>query len=140
VCPERRLSEFQAGLASVAAIHKSAARAIPDSYYLLERTAACDECRKCVGVCPTRAIDLRAAGARLNVHVGAVVLALGFEPFDPAGMPELGFGRYRNVLSAMQYERLASRSGPTQGRVLRPSDGQAPDRIAWLQCVGSRDQ
>ena len=140
VCPEQRVSEFQAGLSNVAAIHKSAPRSIPDSYYLIEKTSTCDTCQKCVEVCPTRAVDLRAASVDLDIHVGVVILALGFQPFDARSMPELGLGRHKNVITSMQYERLASRSGPTEGIVMRPSDGQAPKKIAWLQCVGSRDQ
>jgi heterodisulfide reductase subunit A len=119
VCPEQRVSEFQAGLANVAAIHKSAPRSIPDSYYLIEKSQACDTCQKCVEVCPTRAVDLRAASVDLDIHVGVVILALGFQPFDARSMPELGLGRYKNVITSMQYERLASRSGPTEGVVLR---------------------
>ncbi|MCX6027504.1 MAG: FAD-dependent oxidoreductase, partial [Chloroflexi bacterium] len=140
VCPEQRVSEFQAGLTNVPAIHKSAPRSVPDSYYLIEKTAVCDTCQKCVEVCPTRAVDLRAASVDLDIHVGVVILALGFQPFDARSMPELGLGRHKNVITSLQYERLASRSGPTEGIVMRPSDGQAPKKIAWLQCVGSRDQ
>ncbi len=140
VCPEQRVSEFQAGLSNVAAIHKSAPRSIPDSYYLIEKSPVCDTCQKCVEVCPTRAVDLRAASVDLDIHVGVVILALGFQPFDARSMPELGLGRHKNVITSLQYERLASRSGPTEGIVLRPSDGSMPKKIAWLQCVGSRDQ
>ncbi|MFN3307669.1 MAG: FAD-dependent oxidoreductase, partial [Anaerolineales bacterium] len=76
----------------------------------------------------------------LTVEVGAIILALGFQVFNPSGLEELGFGRYVNVLEAMQYERLASRSGPTEGIIQRPSDHKKPRSILWLQCVGSRDQ
>ena len=65
---------------------------------------------------------------------------MGYQPFDPREMQEFGFGRYPNVITSMQYERLASRSGPTEGVVARPSDGRPPQKIAWLQCIGSRDQ
>jgi heterodisulfide reductase subunit A len=74
------------------------------------------------------------------VRVGAIIMALGYNLSDAAEYEELGYGRYLNVIHSMQYERLASRSGPTEGIVLRPSDGKKPQRIAWLQCVGSRDQ
>jgi heterodisulfide reductase subunit A len=75
-----------------------------------------------------------------DLHVGAIVLSIGYALSDPAEYGELGYGRFPNVIHSMQYERLASRSGPTEGVVLRPSDGKPPKRIAWLQCVGSRDQ
>lgn len=140
VCPESRPSGFQLGLSMRRVIDKSAPRSVPDAYYLLQKTEACDDCRKCVEICPTEAVDLQAQPRRFDLHVGAIILAMGFEPFDPSQMPELGFGRIANVITSMQYERLASRSGPTEGAVRRMSDGKPPQRIAWLQCVGSRDQ
>ncbi len=140
VCPEVRPSGFQLGLSSRKAIDKSAPRSVPDSYYLLERTDNCEDCGECLKVCPTDAIDLNAQPCELQVRVGAIILAMGFQPFNPSEMPELGYGRIPNVITSMQYERLASRSGPTEGVVSRISDGAVPKRIAWLQCVGSRDQ
>jgi heterodisulfide reductase subunit A len=140
VCPEVRPSGFQLGLSTRKAIDKSAPRSIPNAYYLLPKSAACDDCRRCLEVCPTDAIDLQARQAEVELGVGAVILAMGFQPFDPRQMPELGYGRFPNVITSMQYERLASRSGPTEGIVRRLSDGAIPRRIAWLQCVGSRDQ
>src|SRR3972149_2722982 len=107
---------------------------------LLAKPEACDACRRCLEVCPSNAIDLEAGEAELEIGVGAVILAMGFQPFDPRQMPELGYGRFPNVITSMQYERLAPRSGPTEGIVRRLSDGAIPRRIAWLQCVGSRDQ
>ncbi|HMK09888.1 MAG TPA: 4Fe-4S binding protein, partial [Anaerolineales bacterium] len=140
VCPEVRPSGFQIGLSTRKAIDKSAPRSIPNAYYLLRKTASCDACRRCLSVCPAEAIDLEAASSEVEIGVGAVIVAMGFQPFDPAAMPELGYGRVANVITSMQYERLASRSGPTEGIVRRLSDGAIPRRIAWLQCVGSRDQ
>ena len=140
VCPEVRPSGFQLGMSTRKAIDKSAPRSVPNAYYLLEKTAVCDSCRKCVEACPTRAVDLDVRPVETEIQVGAIILAMGFQPFDAAAMPELGYGRIANVITSMQYERLASRSGPTEGIVRRISDGEAPKRIAWLQCVGSRDQ
>jgi heterodisulfide reductase subunit A len=140
VCPVERPSGFQMGLTMRKAISKSAPRAIPDAYYLLDKTETCDDCHRCVDICPTGAVDLAAQPADHAVHVGAVILAVGYETFNPRGMQEYGFGRYPNVVTSMQYERLASASGPTEGHVQRPSDGRLPRRIAWLQCIGSRDQ
>lgn len=140
VCPEIRPSGFQLGLSTRKVIDKSAPRSVPNVYYLLEKTAACDDCLKCLQVCPTDAIDLAATSVEMQIGVGAIILAMGFQPFDPTERPELGYGRIPNVITSMQYERLASRSGPTEGIVRRISDGRVPRRIAWLQCIGSRDQ
>jgi heterodisulfide reductase subunit A len=139
-CPEIRPSGFQLGLSTRKVIDKSAPRSIPNTYYILEKSEVCDSCRECVEVCPTNAVKLDAQAEDLSIHVGAVILAMGFQPYDPSEMPELGFGRIPNVITSMQYERLASRSGPTEGIVRRISDGEIPKRIAWLQCIGSRDQ
>ncbi len=91
-------------------------------------------------VCPSKAIDLDEQPRLLSVDVGAIILALGFQIYDPSELDEYGYRRFPNVLHAMDYERLASRSGPTEGMVVRPSDQCQPKSIAWLQCIGSRDQ
>lgn len=139
VCPVELPDSYQLGIIKRKAAYKIAARATPDAY-VIDRGPYCDDCGLCVEVCPTQAIDLNEQPRLLSFHVGAVILALGFKVFDAGGLEELGYGRYPNVINAMQYERLASRSGPTEGIVKRPSDHTAPRSIAWLQCIGSRDQ
>jgi heterodisulfide reductase subunit A len=138
-CPIELPNEYQRGLTTRKAAYKTSARAAPDTY-VIDRGPYCDDCGKCVEVCPTSAINLDEQPHLMTVEVGAIILALGFQVYDPTELEELGYGRYPNVLHAMQYERLASRSGPTEGIVLRPSDNQRPKSIAWLQCIGSRDQ
>ncbi len=101
--------------------------------------AGCSECYNCVPACLPKAIRHDEAGEDLALEVGAVVLAPGFEQFKPALKGEFGHGRYANVLSSLEYERLLAASGPTQGHIKRPSDGTDPKRIAWIQCVGSRE-
>lgn len=139
VCPVDLPDAYQYGLVRRKAAYKMAARAIPDAY-VIDRGPYCDECGRCVEVCPTKAINLGEQPRLESLHVGAIILALGFKTYDPSGLEELGYGRYPNVVNAMTYERLASRSGPTEGIVQRPSDNRSPRSIAWLQCIGSRDQ
>ena len=100
----------------------------------------CSECYQCVVACQAKAIDHTMKEEELEVEVGSVVLAPGFEPFDAAIKSEYGYGRMPNVVTSMQFERILSASGPFQGQVLRPSDGTHPVKIAWIQCVGSRDE
>jgi len=97
------------------------------------------ECGICSMVCQAGAIDYDQAEETVRLNVGAVVLTPGFEAFDAKRRGEFGFGFAPNVLSNVQFERLLSASGPTGGHILRPSDGQPPKRLAFIQCVGSRD-
>jgi heterodisulfide reductase subunit A-like polyferredoxin len=99
----------------------------------------CSECHRCVVACKAEAIDHQQAPIEREIPVGAVILASGYNLYDARRSQEYGFGRFPNVVTAMQYERLLSASGPTAGHVQRPSDGREARRIAWLQCVGSRD-
>ncbi len=99
----------------------------------------CSECLQCVAVCQAKAIDHEMKEEEVELQVGSVVLAPGFEPFDARIKSEYGYGRMPNVVTSTEFERILSASGPFQGQVQRPSDGQHPVKIAWIQCVGSRD-
>jgi len=106
----------------------------------------CSECLSCVYICQADAINHDMVEQVRDVQVGAIILAPGYETYSPAPSvhggagAEYGWGRFPNVVTALQFERLLSASGPTYGHVQRPSDGQVPKKIAFLQCVGSRDQ
>ena len=100
----------------------------------------CSECLSCVYVCGAKAINHDEVERTETIPVGAVILAPGYEPYHAELSEEFGFGRYPNVVTSLQFERLLSASGPTAGHVRRPSDGARPKRIAFLQCIGSRDQ
>jgi heterodisulfide reductase subunit A len=138
-CPVSLPSPFQAGLSPRKAIYKMAPRAIPDTY-VVDKVPRCETCRRCETVCPTHAVDLNEEESERTLNVSAIILSLGYELADATEFDELGYGRFPNVIHSMQYERLASRSGPTEGIVMRPSDGKSPERIAWIQCVGSRSE
>ncbi|MFH1059153.1 MAG: NAD(P)-binding protein [Pseudomonadota bacterium] len=99
----------------------------------------CSECYQCVGVCQAGAISHDMLAQEVKLKVGALVMAPGFVPTDPNLREEYGHGRYPNVLTSLEFERVLSASGPFGGHVKRPSDGREPKKVAWLQCVGSRD-
>jgi len=99
----------------------------------------CSECFECVKACKAEAILHQMLPEERTIEVGAVVLAAGFEPMGGSIRPEYGYGIYPNVVTSLEFERILSASGPFQGHVRRPSDQREPRRIAWIQCVGSRD-
>ena len=99
----------------------------------------CSECTQCVQACGVKAIDLNMAERTRSIEVGSVILAPGYQLYRAGLSEEFGYGRYPNVLTSIEFERLLSASGPNSGHVRRPSDDKTPKRIAFLQCVGSRD-
>ncbi len=99
----------------------------------------CCDCHLCDTACQAHAIDYTQAQQKVDLNVGAVVLAPGYELFDARLKADLGYGRFPNVVTAIEFERILSASGPFSGHVYRPGDGKEPKRIAFLQCVGSRD-
>ncbi|MFH0907996.1 MAG: FAD-dependent oxidoreductase [bacterium] len=101
--------------------------------------ATCCGCLECVAACEARAVDHQDVDKTIRLNVGAVVLAPGYESYDARLKNDLGYGRYANVITAPEFERILSASGPFQGHVVRPSDKKPPKRVAFIQCVGSRD-
>ena len=99
----------------------------------------CSECMQCVKACTAGAVCHDQQPTEIEIDAGSVILTPGFEEFQAALRGEFGHGRYANVLSSVQFERMLSAAGPTGGHVQRPSDGGEVERIAFIQCVGSRD-
>jgi heterodisulfide reductase subunit A-like polyferredoxin/coenzyme F420-reducing hydrogenase delta subunit len=106
---------------------------------LASQIPGCIECHECERRCTAHAIDFTQRDDVIHLEVGAIIVSPGFDLVDPAAQRDLGYGRYPNVVTALQFERILSPSGPYSGHVLRPSDKTPPMRIAFLQCVGSRD-
>jgi len=143
VCPIVVPNEFDLGLTGRRAIYIPFPQAIPASYTLDDKN--CPDpfttiaCGKCADVCKPKAIDFDQKPEIIEAEVGAIIVATGFDLYDKENMAEYGFGKYADVLDGLQFERLCSASGPTQGQILRPSDHQEPKEVVFIQCSGSRD-
>jgi heterodisulfide reductase subunit A len=136
-------SEFDMGLRSRPAVYISYPQAVPNKPVIDKNNCVHflkGDCGVCKEVCKAGAIDYDQKEATDEISVGSVILSPGFETFTPALREEYGFGVFPNVVTSLQFERILSASGPYRGEVKRPSDGKHPKRIAWLQCVGSRDE
>jgi len=114
--------------------------AFPLRYVLDPALVQSPEAQKVKDACPYGAIDLDMQPKTVDLKVGAIVWATGWKPYDSTKMENYGFDKYDNVVSNVQMERLAAQNGPTQGKIVRPSDGQAPKTVAFIQCAGSRDE
>jgi heterodisulfide reductase subunit A len=141
-CPAKVPDEFDMGLRQRKAIYLYFSQAIPqvmtidpDHCIYFER----GKCGACAKICQAEAVDFEQTDRRVTLRVGAVVVAAGFDFFDPKKLTHFGYEQCPNVITALEYERLICASGPTGGRLVRPSDGQPVRRIGFIQCVGSRD-
>jgi len=142
-CPWSTPSEFEQGLGKRKAIYVPYAQAIPNMPVIDRKLCAYflkGTCRACVKFCPRGAIDLDQVDQTIEVNVGAVIISIGFDEFDPASLFNYGYRKYPNVVTSIEFERILSASGPFSGELVRLSDRKPPKRIAWLQCVGSRDE
>jgi len=137
-CPIEAIDTFNKGLSDKAAIFVKFPQAVPLVFSI--NKDKCIGCGICQGLCKAEAIDYEIQDKKINLNVGAVVLAVGFEEYDPTPQKQLGYSKYLNVITSSQFERILSASGPHAGLILRPSDGIIPKKIAFLQCVGSRDR
>jgi quinone-modifying oxidoreductase subunit QmoA len=114
--------------------------AFPMRYVLDPALVKSGEAQKVKDSCPYNAIELDMAGKTVNLKVGSIVWATGWKPYDAKKLETYGFGRYPDVITNVMMERLAAWTGPTQGKIIRPSDGRPPQSVAFVQCAGSRDQ
>ena len=139
-CPVKYPDPFNQEISKNKAIHIYFAQAVPLVTYIDESCLYLKEkkCRICTAVCENDAIDFSQAAQKLEVNVGAIILSPGFEPFDPKVRGDYGYGKMQNVVTSMDYERLLCATGPYEGEILRASDRKHPHKIAWIQCVGSR--
>jgi heterodisulfide reductase subunit A len=136
-CPVEAIDEYEQGLSKRNAIFVKYLQAVP-STFAIDREK-CIGCGTCQEVCKANAIVYSEKDEDVELSVGAIILAPGFEEFDPTLKSEYGYSRYPNVVSSIEFERILSATGPYGGTVLRPSDGDLPRKIAFIQCVGSRD-
>ncbi len=138
-CPIEYPNEWDLNLGTRKAISLPFDQAVPLTYTI--NRDYCIECFKCVDACGAReAINFEQQPEEINIEVGAIIVATGFETYLPYDMPLLGYGKYPNVLTSMEFERLILAAGPTGGKVIRGSDGKKPHSVAFIQCVGSRDK
>jgi len=142
-CPVKIPNEFDMGLGNRKAIYMPFKQAVPlvatiDKEHCLYFQKGI--CRVCEKVCPSKAVKFDQTPEESTVNVSSIILATGFDVFNPSAMSEYGYSRFKNVIQSMEFERIISASGPTEGHLVRPSDGKEPKSIVFVQCVGSRSQ
>ena len=141
-CPKKVSNEYDSGLGKRKAVYVQYAQAVPLKYTIDADTCIYflkGKCKACEKFCPTGAINFEDQKEDLSLNVGAVVLTAGSRTFDPATYDTYGYLKSPNIVTSLEFERILSASGPYGGHLVRPSDKNEPEKIAWLQCVGSRD-
>ena len=139
-CPVERPNAFNYGMDTTKAIYLPAEITLPMHYVIDETVCPLSECGECLSACPYDAIDLEMAPETIEVEVQSVIWATGWEPYGADEIEGLGFAEHVDVINNVMMERLASRGGPTGGKILRPSDDREIESIAFVQCAGSRDE
>jgi len=139
-CPVHYPDRFNQDISGNKAIHIYFSQAIPLVTYIDDSCLYLKEgkCKICQGVCKADAINFNQKAEKVEVKVGAVILSPGFEPFDPKLRNDYGYGKFENVVTSLDYERLLCATGPYEGEIRRASDKQHPHKVAWIHCVGSR--
>ncbi len=143
-CPQLTPDEFNAGLSIRRAIYMPFAQAVPSQFMIdMDRClnnqgiVACD---RCFQACSHKCIDYADTDKILELEVGTIVVATGVDVYDPTALTELGYGRFPNVITTLEFERLINAGGPSSGELIRPSDRKRPEKVAFLQCIGSRSK
>ncbi|OGU56483.1 MAG: methyl-viologen-reducing hydrogenase subunit delta [Ignavibacteria bacterium RBG_13_36_8] len=143
VCPSITPDEYQQGLSSRRAIYIQYPQAVPSAYVIDMNTCLGTNpiaCGKCSDVCEKHAIDYDMQDRLINLEIGTIIVATGMGVYDPTEIEEYGYGKYANVITSMEFERLICAGGPTEGHFVRPGDKKRPKRIGFIQCVGSRSK
>jgi heterodisulfide reductase subunit A len=141
-CPKKVSNTYDGGLSKRKAVYVQYPQAVPLKYTIDAETCIYflkGKCKACEKFCPTGAINFEDQGEERSLNVGAVVLASGSKAFDPRTYDTFGYSKSANIVTSLEFERILSASGPYSGHLVRPSDKKEPQKIAWLQCVGSRD-
>ena len=142
-CPKKVPDAFNEGLGMRKAAYLDYSQAVPPKYVIDKATCLYflkgGKCKACEKFCPTGAVDFSQADQERDIEVGAVILAAGYKPYDPTKYSAYHYANLPNVITGLEFERILAAAGPFQGHMVRPSDHKEPTKIAWLQCVGSRD-
>lgn len=143
-CPQLAPDEFNAGLSIRRAIYIPFAQAVP-SRYMIDMNLCLNNhgivaCDRCFQACSQKCIDFADRDELLELEVGTIVVATGVDVYDPSALTELGYGKFPNVITTLEFERLINAGGPSSGELIRPSDRKRPTRVAFLQCIGSRSK
>jgi len=143
-CPVSGIpDDYNCGLSSRRAIYKPYPQAIPNAYVIdpehcLKVTRGI--CGVCEKICPAKAIDFNDKDTEIDVEVGVIIIAIGYELMNPREITEYGYGKFKDVVTGLEFERICSAEGPTKGKIIKLSDGKEPKEIAIILCAGSRDE
>ena len=144
VCPITVPNEFDVGLASRHAIYTPFPQAVPATYIVDPEVCLNQSgiivCNKCINACERQAINFDMKPETIELEVGTIIVATGADVFDPTVLPNYGYGKYPNVITSLEFERLINAGGPSRGNLIRPSDMKIPESVAFVQCVGSRSE
>lgn len=141
-CPKKVDDEYNAGIGKRKAVYLKYGQTVPLKYAIDPESCLYTtrgKCRACEKFCPTGAINFEDREEIVSVNVGSMILAPGYKPFNPVAYDQYGYKTIPDVVTGLEYERMLSASGPYMGHLVKPSNGKEPQKIAWLQCIGSRD-